>query len=326
MRARRSAIKRLAAACALVAGPWARALAQAAEPQGLQAWPTRPLTLVTASAAGQGVDVFAQLLAEQLTGQLVHPAVIDRRSAAGGKLAPWFAARAEPDGHTYFLGAAHDLTATVGYSKLGFDLDHDLVPVTAVARLPLALVVNPKRIAAPNFVAFLKYLRKHRGLRYISAGTGTAGHFAGQQFAIYARGSFKHVAAQSASLALDDLLAGKVELMFEALGVVAPYLRSGALRALAVASADRLSAYPDIPTFTEFGWLADLPSYSVGLWAVRGAPEELSARMAEATVQALAQPALRLALAHFGAEPEGLSDQDFVREVKRELDRWFEAR
>ncbi|HRK57934.1 MAG TPA: tripartite tricarboxylate transporter substrate-binding protein, partial [Burkholderiaceae bacterium] len=228
-------------------------------------------------------------------------------------------------GHTYFLGAVHDLIAAVGYSKLGFDLDHDLLPIAQVAHLPLAVVINAKELAAPDFVALLKYLRKHRGVRFTSAGVGTPGHFAGEQFAVYARTALEHVAAQSASMALEDLLAGKADLMFEALGVVAPYLRAGALRALAVASTERLSAYPQIPTLTEFGWLADLPSYRYGLWAVGAAPAVINARMAKALTQALAQPSLRLALAHFGAEPSVPTDGDFKTNIRREINHWFDA-
>lgn len=328
MRGRRWAIQglvRLAATSAWAAGPWARALGQVAPPPGLQAWPTRPLTLVTASQADQGTDGLAQLLANELTQQLGQPVVVDRRSGAGGKLAAWFAARAAPDGHTYFLGAVHDLFAAVGYSKLGFDLDHDLLPIAEVARLPLAVVINANELAAPDFVALLKYLRKHRGVRFTSAGVGTPGHFAGEQFAVYARTSFEHVAAQSASMALEDLLAGKADLMFEALGVAAPYLRTGALRALAVAGSERLSAYPQIPTLTEFGWLADLPSYSYGLWAVGAAPADINARMTKALAQALAQPSLRLALAHFGAEPSVQSDDDFKTKIRRQINHWFDV-
>ena len=333
----RRGLLRVLASGAVLHPQWARA-AQSWPTTQQTAWPIKGLTLVVPYAPGVGPDVLTRLLAAQLYRQLGRPVVTDYRGAAGGSMSAWIAAQASADGYTYFMGAMHDLIAAARYRKLDFDLQADLTPVVAMADIPLALLINTRRVRARSLGALLKDLRTRRGtLSCGSAGVGTVQHLAAEDFmaATQTQARLTQVPYPSATLALADLVAGKIDLVFDALSNAVPYLQGGVLQgdepseglvqALMVAAPERAPAFADVPTATELG-LRDYEAFiTTGLWAVRDTPQDIIERMGNEVARALKVPEVALAWAHFGAQINVMKAADFAQQTRRDAERWLQA-
>ena len=240
--------------------------------QAQSTWPTKPVTLIVPFPAGGGTDAFARPFSAQFAKQSGKTLVIDNRGGAGGNLGAGIAAKAAPDGYTLFMGGVHHSIAPSMYPKLDYDLERDFVPLALVALVPQVLVVNPKKITG-DFKSFLAEIRKNPGkFNYGSAGGGTSHHMAGELFKLQTNTFITHIPYRGAGPALQDLIGGNVDMMFDGLGSSAQHIKGGKLRGLAVVGKERHPLIPEVPTFTEAGYGNYEMVYWFGLMAPAGLP------------------------------------------------------
>ena len=198
----------LASAAGLAVPAWAQS-----------AWPAKPVTLVVPFPAGGGTDAFARPLSAQFSRLTDKQLIIDNKGGAGGTLGAGVAAKAAADGYTLFMGAVHHTIAPSMYAKLDYDLERDFAPLLLVASVPQILVVNPKKVPVANYGEFLAFVRKNPGkLNYGSAGGGTSHHLAGELFKLQTNTFITHIPYRGSGPALQDLIAGNVDMMFDGLG------------------------------------------------------------------------------------------------------------
>ena len=290
-----------------------------------QAWPTKPVRLVSPFPAGGGTDAFARPLAAQLSQQLGQQFIIDNRGGAGGTIGADNVAKSAPDGYTFLVGAVHHTIAVSVYSKLPYDLEKDLVPVTMVAMVPNVIVLFPK-VPINSVKELIEYAKANPDkLNFGSAGNGTSHQLAAELFKVKTGIKMNHVPYKGAGPAMQDLLAGQVDLMFDGMGSSAPQIRGGRLKALAVTTSARSSAFPDLPTVQEAG----VPGYDVttwyALWAPAGTPQDIVNKLQLEVAKALASPQLREVWAQQGAAPGGNTPAEFGAFVKAEIAKWAEV-
>ena len=286
-------------------------------------WPAKPVTLVVPFPAGGGTDAFARPLSAQFAKLAGKPLIIDNRGGAGGTLGASIAAKAAPDGYTLFMGAVHHAIAPSMYPKLDYDLEKDFLPLALMANVPQVLVVNPKRVDAQNFKAFIEYVKKNPGkLNYGSAGSGTSHHLAGELFKQQTQTFITHIPYRGAGPALQDLIGGNVDMMFDGLGSSSSHIKGGRIKALMVSGTKRNAAFPDVPCAAELG----LPDYTVttwyGIWAPKGTPADVQARIVEELRKAAATDELKVIWASNGAEFGNLTPAQFGSFVSAEVKRW----
>jgi tripartite-type tricarboxylate transporter receptor subunit TctC len=288
-----------------------------------RSWPTRPITFVVPFPAGGGTDAFARPLAAQLDSQLGTRILIENRGGAGGTIGATLAAKAAPDGHTFFIGAAHHAIAPALYPKLDYDLEKDFIPIAVIAQPPQVIVVNPQRIAAKTLPEFIAYAHANPGkINYASAGNGTTHHLAGELFKMLTKTELMHVPYRGAGPAMQDLVAGHVDIEFDGLGSSAPQISIGALRALAVAAPKRAVSFPDIPTAAEMGLNGYEVSTWYAVWAPKGTPADIVARMDKELQAALDTPLVKDAWVRNGSEIPHLRGEAFAAFVHAEIARW----
>jgi tripartite-type tricarboxylate transporter receptor subunit TctC len=307
-------VLRLGAAAAAVMSSGAHAQA---------GWPTRPVTMIVPFPAGGGTDAFARPLSAQfsrITGQTL---VIDNRGGAGGTLGASIAAKAQPDGYTLFMGAVHHAIAPSVYPKLDYDIVKDFVPLMLLADVPQVVVVNPKRVSAKTLKEFVAAAKQNPGkLNYASAGAGTSHHLAGELFKLQTGTFITHIPYRGAGPALQDLISGNVDVMFDGLGSSSQHIKAGRIKALMVAGNKRNPAFPDVPCAAEVG----LPDYTVttwyGLWAPKGTPADVQAKIIEDMKKALATDELKTIWASNGSEIPNVVGPAYGAFVNSEIKRW----
>lgn len=285
-------------------------------------WPAKPVTLIVPFPAGGGTDAFARPLSAQFSRLTGRQLIIDNRGGAGGTLGAGIASRAQPDGYTLFMGAVHHTIAPSMYTKLDYDLEKDFVPLVLVASVPQVLVVNPKKIPG-DFKAFLEQVRQNPGrLNYGSAGGGTSHHLAGELFKQQTKTFITHIPYRGAGPALQDLISGNVEMMFDGLGSSAAHIKGGRIKALMVSGSKRNPAFPDVPCAAEVG----LPDYTVttwyGIWAPKGTPTDIQARAVDEIRKAVLTDEAKAVWASQGAEFSNLTSKQFGSFVSAEIKRW----
>lgn len=293
-----------------------------AQGQPAQNWPTKPVTFVVPFPAGGGTDAFARPLAAQLETQLGQRIVIENRGGAGGTVGASHASKQAGDGYTFFIGAAHHAIAPALYSRLDYNILTDFVPVGVVAEPPQVIVANPK-VPAKDLKELLALAKASPGkLNFASAGNGTTHHLAGELFKLMTGTQITHVPYRGAGPALQDLVSGHVQIMFDGLGSSAGQIASGNLRGIAVASAKRAEAFPDMPTAAEAG----LPGYEVAtwyaMWATKGTPAPIVARMEKELKAAFDAPAIKGAWTRNGSPVPNLYGEAFGKFVASEVERW----
>jgi tripartite-type tricarboxylate transporter receptor subunit TctC len=298
----------------------------AATPALAQTWPAKPVTVIVPFPAGGGTDAFARPLYAQLTKQLGQQVVIDNRGGAGGNIGATIASKAQGDGYTWLMGAVHHAIAPAVYPKLDYSLANDFVPVALIASVPQVIVVNPNTVKAKDLKEFLALLHASAGkLNYGSAGNGTSHHLAGELFKIQTKTAIGHVPYKGAGPALQDLIGGQVDIMFDGLGSSANHIKSGRVRAIALASPKRSAGFPDIPTTVEGG----LPEYQAstwyGLWAPKNTPPAVIEKMTQELRKALNSPEIKTAWIGLGADVPTLYGPAFGEFVASETKRWGEV-
>ena len=238
-----------------------------------QAYPTRPVRWIVPFAPGGATDIISRLMGQWLSDRLGQQFVIDNRPGGGGNIGTEAVVRASPDGYTLLMvGAFNAVNATL-YEKLNFNLIRDIAPVASVVRAANVMVVNPS-VPAKTVPEFIAYAKANPGkLTMASAGIGTPSHLAGELFKMMAGVDMVHVPYRSAGPALTDLLGGQVQIAFPNTAGSIEYIRAGRLRALAVTTAKRSEALPDIPTVGEF-----VPGYEASNWYGLGAPKNTLCR------------------------------------------------
>ena len=290
------------------------------------AWPAKPVTLVVPFPAGGGTDAFARPLSAQFSKATGKMLVIDNRGGAGGTVGASFAAKAAPDGYTLFMGGVHHSIAPSMYPKLDYDIEKDFIPLALLAQVPQVLVVNPKSVPVANFQQFLDHVKRNPAkLNYGSAGGGTSHHLAGELFKIQSGTFITHIPYRGAGPALQDLIAGNVDMMFDGLGSSAAHIKGGRIKALMVAGSKRNPAFPDVPCAAEVG----LPDYTVttwyGLWAPKGTPADVQARIVEEIRKLGTADELKTIWASNGADYGGMTQQQFATFVSGEVKRWAQV-
>ena len=311
--------RRILGAGSALAAAWALAPAGAL---AQSKWPAKPVTLVVPFPAGGGTDAFARPMSAQFAKLTGTQLVIDNRGGAGGTLGAGIAAKAAPDGYTLFMGAVHHAIAPSMYPKLDYDIEKDFIPLALVANVPQVLVVNPKNVPG-DFKAFLAQVKANPGkLNYGSAGGGTSHHLAGELFKQQTGTFITHIPYRGAGPALQDLMAGSVDMMFDGLGSSAAHIKGGRIKALMVSGSKRSPAFPDVPCAAELG----LPNYTVttwyGLWAPKGTPADIQARVVDEVNRISMADEIKTSWANNGAEFGKLTPAQFGSFVSAEVKRW----
>ena len=295
----------------------------AGSPAQAQSWPEKQITFIVPFAAGGGTDAFARPLAAQLDTQLGKRVLIENRAGAGGTVGASAAAKAAPDGYTFFVGAAHHAIAPSLYPKLDYDFEKDFVAVALIARPPQVVVVNPDKIAAKTLKEFIDYLHANPGkVNYGSAGAGTTHHLAGELFKLLTKTNIQHVPYRGAGPAMQDLIAGHVPVVFDGLGSSAAPVRAAQLRALAVAAPKRVPAFPELPTAAEAGLSGYEVSTWYGLFAPKGTPPVIIERMTKELRTALQAAQTKEAWERNGSDVPDVTGAAFAKMVSSEVERW----
>lgn len=292
----------------------------------VQAQGNKPFTWIVPFPAGGGTDAFARPLTAALTKQMGRQVIIDNKGGAGGTVGASVAAKLPADGSNFFMGAVHHTIAPSMYPKLDYRLEDDFIPVALLASVPQVIVVHPGQVPVPDLKGLLATVRAKPGrLNYGSAGNGTSHHLAGELFKLQTKTFITHIPYRGSGPALQDLIAGQVDLMFDGLGSSATHIKSGRIKALAVASSKRAVGFPDVPTAAEAG----VPGYEVstwyGLWAPKGTARDAIAAMQAELRKAFATDEIRNIWNGLGAETPNLYGDAFGQFVSAETKRWAEV-
>jgi tripartite-type tricarboxylate transporter receptor subunit TctC len=287
------------------------------------AYPTRPIRLVVPFPPGGATDILAREVAKHLTDAWGQSVVVDNRPGAGGNIGSELVAKAAPDGYTLEMGTVgtHAINASL-YSKMPYDHVKDFVPVILVAGVPNVLEVNPS-VPVNSVQELIAYAKANPNkLNFASSGSGTSIHLSGELFKVMAGVQMTHVPYKGSAPALQDLLGGQVQLMFDNLPPSLPQIKAGKLRALAVTSATRAPALPDVPTVAEAG----LPGFEASSWfgvlAPAGTPPDIVTKLNAEIAKWLTSPEAKEKLAGVGANIAGGTPEDFARHIQAETAKW----
>ena len=296
----------------------AAALCGAAGLAAAQSWPTKSVTIVVPFPAGGTTDVLARAVSTKLSAAIGQPVIVDNKPGAGATLGAAVVAKAPADGHTLLMGAVHHTVATSVYNKLQYSFEKDFAPITTVALVPNVLVVSAK--APYNSVKDLVATGRDapEKLSYGSNGSGTAQHMIGTQFQIETGAKILHVPYKGSAPLTTDLLGGQVDMSFDTITPVLPFIKEGKLKALAVTTAKRSSALPNVPTLQEAG----VPNIAIGTWfgllAPAATPKNVVARLNAELVKIIHSAEFRKQMMDIGAEPIGNKPEDMARQIKDE--------
>jgi tripartite-type tricarboxylate transporter receptor subunit TctC len=294
------------------------------------AWPTKPVRLVVPFAPGGTTDILARAVAQELTKSLGQSFVVDNKPGAGGNIGADLVAKAAPDGYTILMGTVGTQAINKSlYAKMPYDPQKDFQPITLVAGVPNVMVVNAEKAAARHIASvqdFIRYAKANPGkLNMASSGNGTSIHLAGELFKTMTGVYMTHFPFQGSNPALFSLLAGDMDVMFDNLPSAMNHIKSGKLKALAVTSASRSAALPDVPTVEEAGG-PSLKGFEASSWfgllAPAGTPMDIVNRIQRETAKALATPAMKERLQAQGAIPSGNTPAQFAQLIDREIRKW----
>lgn len=301
------------------------ALASGLGPVALHAqeYPTRPIRLLLGHAPGGGADQVARALAKPLGERLGQPVVVENKPGANQIIAADLASKAPADGYTLYLASQTSLVLNVGARKnLPYDSVKDFSPVSLVYAIPLYLVVNPA-VPARSVAELVAYAKANPGkIGYASIGTGSSVHLASEMFKSMAGVDMLHVPYRGSNEGLLDVMAGRVQLMFDGGVTALPQVKAGKLRVLGMTGAERSTAAPEIPTISEAG----VPSYAATFWfgivAPAGTPKAVVDRLSRAMAQILDQPSFRESFAASGLDIMSSTPEAFAAQLKADIPKW----
>jgi tripartite-type tricarboxylate transporter receptor subunit TctC len=290
---------------------------------GAAPWPQKPLRVVLSVPAGATPDVTARLIFPGLSQQLGVALVADNRAGGGGVIGAEIAARATPDGHTLFISSPGALTILPHLRRgLPYDTLRDFAPVSLISIGPFVLMAHPS-LPAKSIRELIALARAQPGrLNYASAGNGVANHLAGELFKQMAGIDLVHVPYKGAPQAVNDVLAGHMNLMFNSVAPIVGFIKAGRVRVLGIASLQRSPQLPEVPTIHESG----VPGFEAvnwfGLFAPANTPKPVIARLSEATMHTVRSPELQAQFVALGADPVGSSSAEFAAFVRRDLEKY----
>lgn len=305
----------LVAGAALVAALPLSALAQS--------YPTKPVNIVVPWPAGGPSDIAARPMAKGLQEELGQPFVIDNRGGAGGNIGTQLVTKAAPDGYTLLITSSAPIVINPSlYKQMPFDPPKDLAPITNLLRVPLILAVNPS-VPAKNLTELIAYVNAQKGkIQYASAGNGTPQHLTGELFKTTAKLDMVHVPYKGSAPAITDLVGGHVPIMFDSAIAILPMIKAGKVRAIAITSAKRSSALPELPTFDESG-MKGFESYAwYGLFAPANTPADVIGKLNTAALKVMKGPEWQKILADTGSENVGESPAQFTAFTRAEAAKW----
>jgi tripartite-type tricarboxylate transporter receptor subunit TctC len=289
-------------------------------------FPDRALRLVVPQAPGSATDTVARILAPEMSKALGQPVVVENRPGGALTIGIDVVAKSAPDGYTIGMGPIGALAITRHMvAKLPYDIERDLQPVALVTRGHLLLAVSPS-LPVKSVRELVELAKKSPGkLVNASSSNGSPGHVAGELFKYMTGTDIVHVPYKGGAMAINDLIAGHVQLIFESLNSIAPHARSGKVRALAVSGARRSPGFPDLPTVAEAG----VPGYEAGTWSgvigPAGLPPAVLAKLNAAVNEAIRSQLFTERFALIGDEPAGGTPQDFADTIRRDSARWGEV-
>jgi len=300
------------------------ALAAAAVPARAQTFPSRTVHLVVSYAPGGTGDIVARLISDRLAAALGQTVVVENRAGASGSIGAQSVVAAAPDGHTLLIGQPAEVAINQHWiTSLSYDPDRDLQPVALATVVPLALVI-PGGAPYASVAGMLKAAAS-RTLTFASAGTGTPGHFAGELLKLRTNSNMTHVPYKGAAPALNDLLGAHVDLFFSGFPAAAAQVKAGTLKLIAVSTAQRSPAAPDVPTVAQAAGLADFDiSLWQGVFAPRATPKDVIARLNAEINRIVSQPDIKAKLRDDGADVNPLSVDQFTAFVKAESDKYLQ--
>jgi tripartite-type tricarboxylate transporter receptor subunit TctC len=287
-----------------------------------QAWPNKSVTIVVPFPAGGTTDVLARAIATKLGPVINQSVIVDNRPGAGATLGAALVAKSTPDGHTLLMGAVHHTIATSVYKKLSYNFQKDFAPITTVALVPNVLVVSTSKPykTVSDLVADAK--SSPGKLTYGSNGNGTAQHLIGTQFQMISGTTILHVPYKGSAPLTTDMLGGQVDMSFDTITPVLPFIRQGKLRPLAVTTAKRSSVLPDVPTMQEAGMAGlDIGTW-FGLLAPAATPREVTEKLNKEIVKIINTAEFRKQMADIGAEPVGNTQQEMARQIQEETEKF----
>jgi len=286
-------------------------------------FPSRPIRIVVPFAAGGATDLIARVVGQKLTESMGQAVVVENRPGASGMIGADLVAKAPPDGYTLLMASTAEIAINPSlYSKMSYDPQKDLAPITLAGVTPLILVVNP---ASPlhSVADIVKEAKAHPGtISFASAGNGSVQHLSGELVKVLTSTDMVHVPYKGAAPALTDVLSGQVTMFFSGMPPAMPHVKSGKLRALAVTTPKRSPAAPDVPTIAEAGVQGFDISNWFGLLAPAGTPPGILDKLHDEAVKALMQPAVKERLAEQGAEVVADSREHFGAFIKAEADKY----
>jgi tripartite-type tricarboxylate transporter receptor subunit TctC len=286
-----------------------------------QTYPTGPVRIVVGWGSGGVADILARLIAQWLSKRLGQPFIVENRPGGSGNVGAEAVVRAPPDGHTLLLCGSPDAFNATLYDKLKFNFISDITPIASIAGGPSVLVVHPS-FPAKTVPELITHAKANPGkVDFATAGVGSVSHMAGERFKAMAEVNLVHVPYRSLAPALTDLIGGQVQVIFSSMPTAIEYIKAGRLRALAVTSAKRSEALPDLPTVADF-----LPGYEASGWYGVGAPKNTRAEIVERLNKeinaALADPQMKARLADLGNVPMPMTPTEFGRFIAEETERW----
>lgn len=298
------------------------ALCGAASLASAQAWPTKTVTIVVPFPAGGTTDVLARAVSTKLSSAIGQPVIVENKPGAGATLGAAQVAKATPDGHTLLMGAVHHTVATSVYKNLSYSFEKDFAPITTVALVPNMLTVSAKSPFASVKDLIAAGKANPDKLSFGSNGNGTAQHMIGTQFQMETGIKLLHVPYKGSAPLTTDLLGGQVDLSFDTITPVLPFIKDGKLKPLAVTTAKRSSALPNVPTLQEAG----VPNIAIGTWfgllAPAATPKPVVARLNAEVVKIIQSPEFRKQMQDIGAEPVGNKPEEMARQIKEETDKF----
>lgn len=299
------------------------AIALAGGPAYAETYPSKPIKMIVPFPAGGTTDILARIVGQELTKAWGQQVIVENRPGAGGNIGADAVAKSPADGYTLLMGTVgtHGINVTL-YKKMPYDAVKDFAPITLVAAVPNLLVVHPS-VPVKSVKELIDYAKAKPGkLSFASSGNGTSIHLSGELFKSMTGVDMTHVPYKGSAPAITDLLGGQVDLMFDNMPSILPHVKNGKLRALAVTTAKRSPAIPDVPTIAEAG----VPGYEASSWfgilAPAGTPQPIVAKLNKEIVRILHSPEIKERLSGQGAEPVGDTPEQFAAHIRAEIDKW----